>query len=91
VNQLSQLLVSIQRDAAAMPTGKLRAEIQYHLGVLTISLDDLKKLREGAENAETMTSVTSEVFNAALLVSLYVRELTTRPIDSVMWARPTFN
>jgi hypothetical protein len=79
MNQLSQLLGEIQREAAALPTGQLRTEIQVHLDVLTALIDNFRGIRPGAVSPEEMDSARGDVFAAALITALYVRELTTRP------------
>jgi hypothetical protein len=90
MTELSQILADVQQDAAAMPDGRLRTEIQESLGVLTMVLDYLQALRADTASAEEMTSATGDVIFAALLIALYVREWTTRPIDRT-WARLSMN
>lgn len=79
--ELGQLMKEIQRDAAELPTGQLRAEIQVSLDVLAETIDTFHRTRPGAVREEEMTNAIENMMSAALVVSLYVRELTTRPIS----------
>jgi hypothetical protein len=81
MNQLGQLLAEIQRDAADLPTGKLKTEIQVSVDVLAAFIDSFQNIRPGAVTLEDMISATGDVITAALVTALYVRELTTRPAD----------
>lgn len=76
---LGQVVREIRRDAAALPTGELKTEIEINLMVLDTVLDHLQTIRPGAGNLEATINATSDVMSAALTVALYVRELTTRP------------
>ncbi len=91
MNQLSHLLAEIQRDAADLPTGKLRTEIEVSLTVLTSFIDQFQSMRPGAVSLEEMIGVTGDVITAALVTALYVRELTTRPADRFARVRLSFN
>jgi hypothetical protein len=90
MTEMSQILADVQQDAAAMPSSRLRTEIQESLGVLTVALDYLQALRPGTASAEELTSATGDVIFAALLIALYVREWTTRPVDRT-WVRLSMN
>jgi hypothetical protein len=91
VNHLSQLLAEIQRDAADLPTGKLRTEIQVSLDVLAAFIDTFQNLPAGPVSLEDMISATGDVITAALITALYVRELTERPADRFAQVRLSFN
>jgi hypothetical protein len=91
MTQLSQLLAEIERDAADLPTGQLRAEIQVSLDVLTAFIDTFQNARPGAGSLEEMISATGDVVTAALVTALYVRELTTRPAPRFARVRLSFS
>ncbi len=91
MNQLSHLLAEIQRDAADLPTGKLRTEIEVSLDVLTAFIDQFQNIWPGAVSLEEMIGATGDVITAALVTALYVRELTTRPADRFARVRLSFN
>jgi predicted nucleic acid-binding protein len=79
--ELGQLMTEIQRDAAELPTGQLRKEIQVSLDVLAETIDTFHRIRPSAVSDEEMTTAIENMMCAALVVSLNVRELTTRPIS----------
>ncbi len=81
MNDLSQLLGQIKRDAAALSTRELRAQIQVHVELLSEYADGVLNMPHGAEGTEEMTSVTDCLFLSALFTALYLRELTTRPVE----------
>jgi hypothetical protein len=81
VNQLSRLLGQIQRDAAALPTGELKAQLQVHVELLSEYADSVLNMTPDAESNEEMISATDHLFLSALFTALYVRELTTRPVE----------
>jgi hypothetical protein len=91
MNPLGELLGEIEREAAALPTGKLRTEIQVHLGVLAVLIDTLQDLRPEAAGLEEMDSAKGDVLATALVTALYVRELTTRPGPRFARVRLSFN
>jgi hypothetical protein len=76
---LGQVVREIRRDAAALPTGELRTEIQTSLDVLDTVIGHLQSIRPGAGNLEQTIDAAGDVMAAALTIALYVRELTTRP------------
>ena len=65
-------------DAAALPRGELKKEIQINLELLTEYLADVQTMRPDAATDDKI-SATDDVLVAALVTALYVRELTTRP------------
>jgi hypothetical protein len=80
VKQLLELLAMIQEDAASLPGGQLKTEIQVCLDILSEYLADVQKLRPDAATEEKI-SATDNLLVAALVTALYVRELTTRPVE----------
>lgn len=76
---LGQFMKETQRDAAELPTGQLRAEIQVGVDVLTEAIDHFRRICPGAASEEEMAAATENMMGAALVVSLYVQELTRRP------------
>lgn len=81
MNDLSQLVDQIKRDAAAMTTGELKAQLQVHVDLLSEYADTVQQIQPDAERTEEMISVTDCFFLSALFTALYVRELTTRPVQ----------
>ena len=80
MNQLHQLLAMIQEDAAALPRGQLKKEIQISLDILSEHVLKIQNLRPDAA-LEDKISATDDLLVAALVIALYVRELTTRPVE----------
>ncbi len=81
VSSLGQIIRAIQRDAAALPTGELRDEIEVSLGVLDATISQFHRARPGIRGVDERITATGNVMIATLTVALYVRELTTRPAD----------
>ena len=48
MNDLSQLLGQIKRDAAALSTGELKAQIQVHVELLSEYADSFQNMLPGA-------------------------------------------
>ncbi len=81
VSSLGQIIRVIQRDAAALPTGELRDEIEVSLTVLDATISQFHRIRPGIRHVDERISATGDVMIATLTVALYVRELATRPAD----------
>ncbi len=81
VSSLGQIIRAIQHDAAALPTGELRDEIEISLEVLDATLSQLHRVRPGIRGVDERITATGDVMIATLTVALYVRELATRPAD----------
>ncbi len=81
MNDLSQLLGEIKRDAAALSTGELKAQLQVHVELLSEYADGIQNMLPDAMSTEEKISVTDCLFLSALFTALYVRELTTRPVE----------
>jgi hypothetical protein len=81
VSSLGQIIRVIQRDAAALPTGELRDEIEISLEVLDATISQFHRARPGIRGVDERITATGNVMVATLTVALYVRELTTRPAD----------
>ena len=81
MSSLGQIIRAIQHDAAALPTGELRDEIEVSLGVLDATISQFHRVRPGIRGVDERITATGDVMIAALTVALYVRELTTRPAD----------
>ena len=81
VSSLGQIIRVIQRDAAALPTGELRDEIEVSLGVLDATISQFHRARPGIRGVDERITATGNVMIATLTVALYVRELATRPAD----------
>ncbi len=84
---LGQVVRHIRRDAAALPTGELRTEIEISLDVLDVVIGHLLSIRPGAGDLEATEDACADVLAAALTIALYVRELTTRPARRFMPVR----
>jgi hypothetical protein len=81
VSSLGQIIRVIQRDAAALPTGELRDEIETSLDVLDAVISQFYSIRPGARHVDERITATGDVMIATLTVALYFRELATRPAD----------
>jgi hypothetical protein len=81
VSSLGQIIRVIERDAAALPTGELRDEIEVSLGVLDATISQFYRARPGIRGVDERISATGNVMIATLTVALYVRELATRSAD----------
>jgi hypothetical protein len=79
VSDLGQIIRETQREAAALPTGKLRTEIEINLKVQDAAIRQYNGIRPGAGNLEDMIVATGTVIVSALTTALYVAELATRP------------
>ena len=90
MSSLGQIIRAIQHDAAALPTGELRDEIEVSLGVLDATISQFHSARPGIRGVDERISATGDVMIAVLTVALYVRELATRPAD-VTSVVTTFN
>jgi hypothetical protein len=90
MTDLGQIIREIRHDAAALPTGELRTEIQVSLDVLDAVIACFYSIRPGAGNLQELISTTSDAMIVALTTALYVRELATRPAERVV-ARVSFS
>ena len=81
VPNLGQIIREIQREAAALPTGKLRDEIEINLDVQDAAIDQYFAIRPGHGTAEDLIVASSAVMVSVLTTALYVRELATRPVE----------
>ncbi len=81
VSSLGQIIRVIQHDAAALPTGELRDEIEISLDVLDATISQFYSIRPGVRHVDERISATGDVMIATLTVALYVRELAARPAD----------
>jgi hypothetical protein len=89
--QLSQVITDIRHEAAAVPTGELRAHIQASLELLTEYIEQLQSIRPGAASLDESNGAANDVLYAALFTALYVQELTTRPVERFARVRLSFN
>jgi predicted dienelactone hydrolase len=78
---LGQIIRDVQRDAAALSTDELRDEIEINLDVQDAVIRQLLAIRPGTGTAEDLIVTTGAVWIAILTTALYVRELTSRPVD----------
>ena len=79
MSDLGQIIRETQREAAALPTGKLRTEIEINLDVQDAAIDQYFGLRPGHGTVEDLIIANSAVIVSVLTTALYVQELTTRP------------
>ncbi len=91
MNPLGQFMEEFQQEAAGMATGQLRSEIQVSLDVLAETISHFQGILPGAVSQEEMTSAVDDMMGAALVVSLYLRELITRPPDRFLRVRLSCN
>jgi hypothetical protein len=81
VPNLGQLVREIQREAAALPTAKLREEVEINLDVQDAALDQYFAIRPGHGTVEDLIIANSAVMVSVLTTALYLRELTNRPCE----------
>jgi len=79
MSDLGQIIKETQREAAALPTGKLRTEIEINLKVQDAAIRQYTSIRPGAGDIEDMIVATGTVIVSVLTTALYVAELATRP------------
>ena len=91
MSSLGQIIRAIQHDAAALPTGELRDEIEVSLGVLDATISQFHRARPGIWGVDERITATGDVMIATLTVALYVKELTTRPADVTPIVTASFN
>jgi hypothetical protein len=77
---LGQIIRQTQRDAAALPTDKLREEIEVNLAVQDAAIRQFCSIRPGTGNPEDLIVTTGVVLVSVLTTALYVAELATRPV-----------
>jgi len=87
---LSQIIREIQREAADLPTGDVRATIQASLELLTEYTEVLQKIRLAAASADKADAA-NDVLYTALFTALYVQELATRPVERFARVRLSVN
>ena len=91
MKQLSQVIGEIQREAADLPTGNLRATIQASLELLAEYIGQLQSIRPAAGSSEEMTDAANDVLYTALFTALHVQELITRPAPRYARIRLSIN
>ena len=72
---LGQIIREIQREAAALSTDALRAEIEISLEVQDAAIRQYFSIRPGAGTVEDLIIANSAVMVSVLTTALYVREL----------------
>ena len=77
---LGQIIREIQREAAALPTGALRDEIEINLEVQDAAIRQFTIIRPGAGTADDLIVATGTVLMSVLATALYVAELARRPV-----------
>jgi len=87
---LSQIIREIQREAAELPTGDVRAHIQASLELLAEYTEVLQRIRPAAGPDEEADAA-NDVLYTALFTALYVQELVTRPVDRFARVRLSVN
>jgi len=79
-----QDIAQIQRETAAMPMGELRHAVYHSLDLMNMALESLQHQCCGISADGSAEDQAEEarfgVLMHALLVALYVRELTKRPV-----------
>jgi len=86
MSSLGPLIREFQRDAAALPTDVLQAEIELGFEALDAAICQFHGIRPGTGTVDDRISATGDVMIATLMTALYVRELATRPIlDAAAW------
>jgi hypothetical protein len=77
---LGQIIRQTQREAAALPTGKLREEIEINLDVQDAAICQFYAIARPGVGPEQLIVATSTVLVSVLTTALYVAELATRPV-----------
>jgi hypothetical protein len=90
MKQLSQVIREIQREAADLPTGDVRATIQASLELLTEYTEVLQGIRPDAASADKADAA-NDVLYTALFTALYIQELVTRPAPRFARVRLSVN
>ena len=90
MKQLSQIIREIQREAADLSTGEVRATIQASLELLTEYTEVLQTIRPDAASTDTADAA-NDVLSTALFTALYVQELATRPVERFARVRLSVN
>jgi hypothetical protein len=90
MKQLSQIISDIQREAADLPTGMLRATIQASLELLTEYIAELQSIYPAAGSDEKADAA-NDVLYTALFTALHVQELATRPANRFARVRLSIN
>ena len=81
---LGQIIRQTQREAAALPTDKLRHEIEINLEVQDAAIGQYFAIRPGQGTVEDLIIANSAVMVSALTTALYVRELASRPATTTL-------
>ena len=84
MTNLGQIIRDLQREAAALPTGQLRTEIEISLHVQDEVIGHFSRIRPGAGHQMEIIGATTDVLIAVLTTAIYVRELTSRPAPRVV-------
>jgi hypothetical protein len=85
---LGHVIREIQRDAAALPTRELRDEIGLCLQMQDEAIRQYCTIPPGGRTPEDLVLVSDTVMFALVTTALYVRELTTRPVDRAVLICP---
>jgi hypothetical protein len=88
---LCQVIESIQHEAAAFPTGELRATVLASLELLTEYIEALNSIQPGATSPGNIHSAANDVLYSALFTALHVQELAKRPADRFVRVRLSSN
>jgi hypothetical protein len=91
MKSLGQIIREIQREAAGLPTGDVRATLQASLELLTEYTEVLQKIRPAAASAGEKADAANDVLYTALFTALYVQELATRPVERFARVRLSVN
>jgi hypothetical protein len=91
MKQLSQVIREIQREAADLPTGDVRATIQASLELLTEYTEVLQGIRPDAASAGEKADAANDLLYTALFAALYIQELVTRPAPRFARVRLSVN
>ena len=81
---LGQIIREIQHAAAAMPTVKLRHEIEQNLEVQDAAIELYTAIPPGGRTVEDLIIANSAVMVSVLTTALYVRELASRPAGTTV-------
>ena len=77
MSSLGQIIRAIQHDAAALPTGELRDEIEVSLGVLDATISQFHRVRPGIRGVDERIIATGDVDDIRGAISDDLFEPTT--------------
>jgi hypothetical protein len=91
MSNLGPTVRDYQHAAAALSQDSLRTGIECHLEVLDEVIGALSSIDPQTGDPSELWCASWDVILEALLIAVYVRELTTRPVRPFAWVRLSSN